>query len=134
MTKLKLTGDSAAVKARQRVEQTIALTTVKALLDAGFLLGVDDGEETTIHHSRNFDKLKDALFTTDEDWLLVYLKGDDKRDIRPQYWVRFVYGNDGWDVISDYTTYLEPYIGKGTVVEKLVGKLENDYDPSLLMQ
>lgn len=117
---LNLTGNSGAVKARQRIEQTIALVTAQALLDAGYLLGVNDGEETTIHHSRDIDKIHAALFTTAEDWLLVYLKGDDKKDPRPQYWVRFIYGNDGWDVISDYTTHLEPVIGEGTVVQKLI--------------
>jgi hypothetical protein len=26
-------------------------------------------------------------------------------------WVLFIYGNDGWDVISDYTCNLEPIMG-----------------------
>lgn len=33
-----------------------------------------------------------------------------------------MYGNDGWDVISDYTVSLEPYIGEGTAVQKLIDK------------
>jgi hypothetical protein len=27
-------------------------------------------------------------------------------------WVRFIYGNDGWDVMNDYSTVLEPYLIK----------------------
>jgi hypothetical protein len=127
--KLNLTGSTGAVKARQRIEQTIALVTAQALLDAGFLLGVNDGEETTVHHSRDIDAIKAALFTTDEDYLYVYQDADQDDPLnvepgtsedRPDYMVRLVYGNDGWDVINDYNCYLEPFIGEGTVVDKLV--------------
>ncbi len=37
-------------------------------------------------------------------------------------WVRFIYGNDGWDVISDYTTNLEPVM---KLVQPLIDRLEN---------
>jgi hypothetical protein len=114
-----------SVKMRQMVEREIAQATIKALLDAGFLLGVNDGEETTIHHSRDAKAIEAAMFTTDEDWLLVNLKGDDRKDPRPQHWVRFIYGNDGWDVINDYSTHLEAWIGKGTAVEAVIKKYED---------
>ena len=117
---LKLTGVNGAVKARQRIEQTIALTAAQALLDAGYSLGVYDGEEITVHHSLDLDAIQAALFTTDDDYLYVYVKGTNPKDTRPDYWVRLVYGNDGWDVISDYTVHLDPVIGEGTVVDKLI--------------
>jgi hypothetical protein len=125
---LLLTGCNGAVKARQRIEQTIALVTAQALLDAGFLLGVNDGEETTLRHSRSIEAVQAALFTTDEDYLLVYVDADQDdplnvaahEDERSDYWVRLVYGNDGWDVISDYSIALDSTIGDGTVVDKLV--------------
>ena len=120
---LKLTGSTGAVKARQRIEQTIVLTAAQALLDVGYSLGVNDGEEVTIHHSRDLDAIQAALFTTDEDYLLVYkpVPGVNPQmlDVKFDSWVRLVYGNDGWDVISDYDTDLEPVIGEGTVVWKL---------------
>ena len=121
---LKLTGSTGAVNARQRIEQTIALTAAQALLDAGYSLGVNDGEEVTIHHSRDLDAIQAALFTTDEDYLYVYVKGDNRKDTRPQYWVRFVYGNDGWDVICDYSLHLDAELGEGTVVQKLTDYAE----------
>ena len=135
LSKLKLTGDSAAVKARQRVEQTIALTAAQVLLDAGFSLGVNDGEEITIHHSRNIEDIKDALFTTDEDYLYVYRAKGDRKDTRPDGWVRLVYGNDGWDVISGYydVDLLDPYLGDGTKVQALSDAFSEDLSvPSLL--
>ena len=109
-----------SIKMRQLVEREIAHQVIVDLLKAGYLLGVYDGEEVTIHHSKDAKKIEAALFTT--DGIFVYTKGDDKKDSRPQYWVRLVYGNDGWDVINDYTVHLEPVIGKGTATERLIEK------------
>ena len=111
-----------SVKMRQIVEREIAHQVIDSLLEEGYLLGVNDGEEVTIHHSTNAKAVKAALMTTDEDYIFVYIKGDDKKDVRPQYWVRLIYGNDGWDVINDYHVHLEPAIGEGTKVQALIDK------------
>lgn len=126
----KLTGDTRAVRDRQSIEQTIARKIVDVLLAAGFLLGVNDGEETVVQRSRDKKAILDALFNTDEDYLYVY-EDDDKNDPtnvlydeRPDYWVRLVYGNDGWDVMSDYSSvdHLDKYLGDGTEVQALIDK------------
>jgi hypothetical protein len=36
-------------------------------------------------------------------------------------WMRFIYGNDGWDVLADYTVNLEPLM---PAVNELTDKLE----------
>lgn len=122
----KLTGDTANIRVRQRIEQEIARLVVKTLLDAGFSLGVNDGDDITMHHSTSKADILKALFNTDEDYLYVYdMKAPDYslKDSTPDYWVRFVYGNDGWDVISDYCgSPLTPLIGEGTEVQKLIDK------------
>ena len=47
------------------------------------------------------------MFTTDEDKLLFY-KQEDIGTVNALYgWVFFVYGNDGYDVVNDYTINLE---------------------------
>lgn len=128
MKNLKLTGNTPAVRQRQRIEQTIALTAVQSLLDAGFSLGVYDGEETVIEFSRDPRAIQAALFNTDEDYLYVYAPGRvSSKDNRPDSWVRFVYGNDGWDVICDYHTDLEPYIGEGTKTDAAIKHAESGY-------
>jgi hypothetical protein len=33
-----------------------------------------------------------------------------RQDTKEFGWVRFIYGNGGWDVINDYTTNLEPWM------------------------
>lgn len=119
----KLTGQTYAIKQRQKVEQTIARAVVDALLPK-FSLGVYDGDGLVLHHSTDRKAILEALFNTDEDYLYVYTKGGNQKDKRPDYWVRFVYGNDGWDVICDYSVYLEQWIGEGTTIDTLIKKFE----------
>lgn len=127
----KFTGNTPAVRRRQRTEETIVLAAAVALIDAGYYLGVNDGEETTIHHSRDIAAIQKALFTTDEDYLYVYKLATGGK--RPDSWVRCVYGNDGYDVISDYLRAnrvlasradLESVIGTGSVIGEIQVKAE----------
>ena len=79
------------------IDRMIATYAVDAFLKAGFLLGVNDGVETTLRQSRDRDAILAAMFTTDEDWLHVYRLHDEA----PYGWVRLIYGNTGWDVINN---------------------------------
>jgi hypothetical protein len=110
-----------AVARRREVEIKIIKATVKALLAAGFSLSIYDGDEDVLQNngkgSTNVKAIHDALYNTDEDYLNVWSNGGQHIG-----WVRFVYGNDGWDVISDYTVNLEPFIGEGTAVDTLIQK------------
>lgn len=106
------------VRRRIEVEKRIVKKTVKDLLAAGYFLAVYDGEE---EHpvTDNIKKLHDALMETDEDYLFVFTK-DDKEE--KMGWVRFVYGNDGWDVICDYTTNLEDVLKDVNELAQELGK------------
>jgi len=90
------------VQARLLVEKTIVSKVVSAALAADYDLTVNDGEEDTIQQSDNHKEILKALFTTDQDTL--YLFNDKGLQVG---WVDFIYGNDGWDVINDYTLNLE---------------------------
>lgn len=118
---------SPAVEKRQKMERRICMAVVDALLAAGYSLGVYDGEERTITFSKDRAAIRKALFTTDEDWLLVYDRPAEK-DTTPNMWVRFVYGNDGWDVVCDYShaETLDKYLGDGTEVQNLIDKLSEE--------
>lgn len=95
-------------KVRLEVERRIAQQAIAELLAAGFTLGVNDGEEVTISRSKDAEAVLKAMMTTDSDYLLAYQDGVE----RHVGWVRFVYGNDGWDVINDYTVNLEEALTK----------------------
>ena len=94
-----------AVRHRIQLERKIVRSLVAELLSHGFELAVFDGEE---EHKQTTDsgKLLDQLMETDEDYLYVYPAGA----AAMMGHVRLVYGNDGWDVMSDWTTNLDQYI------------------------
>lgn len=79
------------------VENQIIKRVIKDALAAGYDLTVFDGEEFTLEHSRDAKAVFAALKTTDDDSLRFSKYGS------AVGFVHFVYGNDGFDVISDYS-------------------------------
>jgi hypothetical protein len=118
---------------RQIVEREIVTQVVDSLLKAGFYLSVDNGDNSggtsgpkdswgnfgyELYMSTDRNKILAAMFLTDEDYLYV-MKFGQKNHFA---WVRFIYGESGWDVINDHTVNLEKYIGEGTPTQKLIDK------------
>ena len=108
-----------SVRMRQRVEKMIARRVILDGLKAGFAFNVNNGgdENELPANSTNVKEILAAMFATDDEYLLFYKPGENRRI----GWVRFVYGNGGWDVISDYTTNLTKFIESGavaTIVDK----------------
>lgn len=95
------------MRAENIIERLVARQCIADLLAAGFVVSVNDGEETTLAKSTDTAAIVAAMFTTDEDWF--YLRDTRYPDAPEGHhaWVRFIYGNSGWDVINDYTTNLE---------------------------
>jgi hypothetical protein len=93
-----------SVKMRQEVERKIATAFIKSALEAGYMVSVDNGDSET-HRMSDVSSILKEMFLTDDEHL--YLSKDGKG----AGWVHLVYGNDGWDVISDYTTNLESLMG-----------------------
>ena len=87
----------------KKSEQETAIRTIKALLKAGHKLSVFDGEEVTIEKSTDLEVIRDAMGTTEEDVLFVYANQHPERI----GFVQFVWGNEDWVAIADYTTNLE---------------------------
>ena len=92
---MQLSADQRIAK-RQQLEVRIVKAVVREALKQGYSLSVDDGEE---HHAYTTDQqtLYKQLMETDEDYLHLL------KDATHVGWIRFVYGNDGWDVICDYS-------------------------------
>ena len=107
------------VKTRQRIEKQIARKFLRIALAAGYAISLDNGgDDFEFKDSTDFKYIVGEMFATDEEHL--HLSKDGKRS----GWVFFVYGNDGYDVICDYTMNLEPLMPE---VEKLSEKLEEQY-------
>lgn len=84
---------------------------VIAAINAGFSVGVNDGEETVLKYSRDVKEVMRALFSTDEDYLLFYRTEIDNgvdEDCDHFGWVYLVYGNGIDDLVNDYSTNLDP--------------------------
>jgi hypothetical protein len=84
---------------------------------AGYRLAVDNGEDAPVITSYDAalgmqpstDAVLAVMFATDDEYLLAYKIENalDPNDLRDDAWIRFVYGNDGYNVISDYSVNLE---------------------------
>lgn len=107
-----------SVRWRIRMEKRIARSLIIELLGQGFSLSVHDGDEFTLKKSKNRMDILYSMATTDEDYLYVA----DKKGVHFG-WVRFIYGEDGWDVINDSTVNLEPFMTKTqALIDKLMEK------------
>lgn len=91
-----------SVVVRGIIEFKIVRETARQLLAAGYLISVNDGEDTTLENSADLEAILGAVMTTDEDYFIARKKG------AVSSFVRFIYGNDGEDVINDYGCSLEP--------------------------
>ena len=118
-----------AICQRIALEKTVVEKTVDVLLSAGYALATNQGDGTDANvpyiPTRDRAEILKELMEVDDEFLGVFdmatvespaapTAEDPNPPARrrdggplPFAWVRFVYGNDGWDVISDYTTNLD---------------------------
>lgn len=103
-----------SVKMRQEVERKIADAFITQALAVGYTININNGGDENELPKPTTDKelVLKTMFATDEEHLLLY-KGKKKVG-----WVYFVYGNDGWDVISDYTTNLDAIMTEADKISK----------------
>lgn len=111
------------VNFRRKVERLIVKQVIVDLLAAGYTLTIDhDGEIETIHITDTSDTIIDEVMACDEE--TIYARAATGRP--KGSFVKFVYGNDGWDVVSDYGVSLEEHLKES---EALASKLEEgQYD------
>ena len=111
------------VRKRQEIEVAIVTKVVDDALKAGYILDVDDGGGgIALRRSRDRKAVLDALMNTDDDSLHLRRFNSDGAQVE-HGWVRFVYGNDGWDVISDYSLNIEDVLaGANKLAEELEGR------------
>lgn len=102
-----------SIKMREEVERKIAAAVIDGALAAGYSITVFDGEDETVKRSKDKDEILKAMYTTDEDYLFIYEAPAPDKKIG---WVRFVYGNDGYDVVNDYTTNLDSMMAKANEI------------------
>lgn len=83
---------------RIRIEGRVCAALIDALLAKGAAISVSNGEEWSVKRSTDKATIIGALFETDEDTMVARDADGNKLG-----WWSLIYGNDGYDVISDYS-------------------------------
>lgn len=91
------------IRLRMLIERAVIRRAVTDAIAAGRTVSVDDGEEITVKRSTDLAEIMGAIMSTDEGRLLIHA---DKGTAG----IYLVHGNDGYDVIADYSTSLEPIL------------------------
>lgn len=99
-------GESAALMRRITIEGQIVNALVKQALASGYRVSVCDGEEWVVKLSSNRAEIIGACFSTDADSLVIRDPNQAGADgaFKKIGAVQLIYGNDGYDVISDYSS------------------------------
>src|SRR5882724_2820009 len=104
---------------RQELEHEIARKVIADALAAGYAIDVFDGEDYPLTKSTDPEAIFSAMFSTDDDRLFF------RKDDKIVGWVWFIYGENGWDVINDYTVNLEDVLkGASELSEQLEAKAD----------
>ena len=90
------------VAKRQRIERLIVSTVVKSALAYKWLISINTGGETILKRCDDCDSIMNSIMSVDDEQLIFY----DITGVR-KGWIRLVYGNDGFDVIADYSSPIE---------------------------
>jgi hypothetical protein len=83
---------------RMKQEKRMASGLVRACLDRGFRITIDNGEDRPVVLSRSYMAVMAELWQTDEEHVLIY---DDAGKRQGCFFL--VYGNSGPELIADYT-------------------------------
>lgn len=118
-----------ALNLRIGIEQAICRRVVNELLCHKYHLAVDSGDLdiediVTCQDIPHLLQGNNGLFNFDDAYLLVYkAPKKDGSDRKADYFVRIVFGNDGYDVISDYSTGLEKHLENSLRLSKVCEEL-----------
>lgn len=109
-----------SLEVRMRAERRIVRAALKCAIRRGYTLHtVVNGEDD--EPVRTVTEAMVHAFACDDAHVFLTKPGENHKSNRNKAWFYFVLGNSGWDVISDYTTVLDPVVND---VEPLVARYE----------
>lgn len=112
-----------SVKLRQELEQRIAEAVIDRAIESDYRIAVSlargyDTDEMLLG-SRDKEAIMKEVMAGDDCHVFVQpAEGPTIKDgqVVSFGWVYFVFGNDGYDVVSDYTTNLEPVMDRANAL------------------
>lgn len=108
------------IEQRIAIEKRIVTKIVEDGLAAGYVLAVENGGDEHEYQGTDKARILEELFACDEEWIYFYTQ-----DGHYKGQVYLVYGNDGYDVMADYSLSLEDVL-KGA--NELADKIEADWN------
>lgn len=101
-------------------EQIIETLVVDILASEQYTISVWDGEAFAVEFSQNLDEIMDALGHAEAEIICLTSNEDGSRHAG-RIWL--IYGNDGHDVVHDYSSSLAPLLeGAEALAEALAAK------------
>ena len=107
---------------RMGIEQQIIRRAVTDILGKGYKISLYDGGEFTVKRSTDLNLILNATQTTDRDMLKVY-DGDALIGT-----IILIYGNDGHDVIADYSLSLEEVLKGASLLADELADEDHEFD------
>ena len=107
---------------RMGIEQQIIRRAVTDILGKGYKISLYDGGEFTVKRSTDLNLILNATQTTDRDMLKVY-DGDALIGT-----IILIYGNDGHDVIADYSLSLEEVLQGASLLADELADEDHEFD------
>jgi hypothetical protein len=107
---------------RMGIEQKIIRRAVTDILSNGYRVSVYDGGEYTVNRSTDLNLILNATQTTDSDALVVW---DRDQNIGT---ITLIYGNDGHDVIADYSNSLEEVLKGASLLADELADEDHEFD------
>jgi hypothetical protein len=89
-------------RGRALLEMEIVSALCRAAMDAGYYFEVDGEDEEDV---TSINDLKRVLFNLDDATLIV--KDENQKEVG---WVKLVFGNSGYDLVSDYSLNLKNFL------------------------
>jgi hypothetical protein len=117
------------VRVRQLIERAVIRRAVADILAVeaegapAYAVNVYDGEQTVLVVSRDLDAIMGAIMSTDEDTLIVRRSLHQDRASTFVGTITLIYGNDGWDVISNYSLSLDEVLAAANALADALGDL-----------
>lgn len=115
------TATDADIRVRILIERAIVRKAVADILAAGLRITLThEGDDSEAVLATDLDFIMDQASACDLEGLVIYTAEGNRVG-----WVQMVYGNDGWDVLSDNSTAVSPYlVGADALSQELADAMD----------
>lgn len=115
------TATDADIRVRILIERAIVRQAVADILAAGLRITLThEGDDSEAVLATDLDFIMDQASACDLEGLVIHTAEGNRVG-----WVQMVYGNDGWDVLSDNSTTVSPYlVGADALSQELADAMD----------